>query len=130
MANIIVVQSKNDPKYFSYMYNEPGSTRTFNEYVARKCTVECINVSAIYNDAKQCPDKPVKMTNGISELVDKDLIIRDRLRKEHKKQLDALKREQRQGSRKQRVRMMMGQRTNGYSLRLNDTFESLDQWIA
>ena len=34
------------------------------------------------------------MINGTSELVDKDLIIRDRLRKEHKKQLDALKREQ------------------------------------
>ena len=77
------------------MYCEPGSTRTLKEYVAtRKCTVECINVSAIYNDAKQCPDKPVKMINGTSELVDKDLIIRDRLRKEHKKQLDALKREQ------------------------------------
>ena len=109
----------------------------------RKCSVECSNVSAVYNYVKhrikdkfglvkryisnaECPKQPIKMINVISELVVKDLIIKDRLSKEHKKQLDALKTE-RQGSRKRaRENDECSEDDWINSPSLNNTFESLD----
>ena len=100
----------------------------FRQYTNMRSTGSRISFGLVkkYISNAECPEQPIKMINVISELVDKDLIIRDRLSKEHKKQLDALKTE-RQGSRKRaRENDECSEDDWINSPSLNDTFESLD----
>ena len=148
MAYIVIVRNKKEPKYFSYMVNEPNSARILRTYTAQRgCTVDCLAVSAIYKDAKhilnskygqvkktltglQRPSAPVKMIAVIKDLVDMDLMIKDRLSKEHKRQLDAFQRAQREELPKNSgIGNRIDELTDGEgqgSPKLNDTFDSLD----
>ena len=145
MAYLITIKSNKIPKYFNYMYNEPGCAKSMKEYAAtRKCTVECIAVSALYKDAchkirhKQgqlsktlanvdCAKEPVRVVKVLKDLVDMDLIIEAALSRTHKRQLAALRADL-------RAQQPTGRKTcdsesddeTPQSPRLNDTFESLD----
>ena len=145
MAYLIIIKSSKVPKYFNYMYNEPGCAKSMKEYVAtRKCTVECIAVSPLYKDAchkirhKQgqlskslakvdCPREPVRVVKVLKDLADMDLIVETALSRTHKRQLTALRADI-------RAQQPVGRKTNDseseeetpQSPRLNDTFESLD----
>ena len=148
MAYIVIVRNKKEPKYFSYMINEPNSAKTLRTYIAQRgCTVDCLAVSAIYKDAKhilnskygqvkktltglQRPSAPIKMIAVISDLVDMDLVVKDRLSKEHKRQLDNFKKSQRETVAKNngiggRIDELSDDEGQG-SPQLNDTFDSLD----
>ena len=78
--------------------------------VTRKCTVECIAVSALYKDAchkirhKQgqlskslakvdCPREPVRVVKVLNDLANMDLIVEAALSRTHKRQLTALRAE-------------------------------------
>ena len=145
MAYLITIKSNKIPKYFNYMYNEPGCAKSMKEYAAtRKCTAECIAVSALYKDAchkirhKQgqlsktlanvdCAKEPVRVVKVLKDLVDMDLIIEAALSRTHKRQLAALRADL-------RAQQPTGRKTSDsesddetpQSPRLNDTFESLD----
>ena len=145
MAYLVIVKCSKVPKYFNYMYNEPGSAKSLKDYVAtRKSTVECIAVSALYRDAchkikhKQgqlakslanvdCPREPVRMVRVIEDLVNMDLIVESALSNTHKRQLAALRSEL-------RVQLTHERKADGsgsddeppQSPNLNDTFESMD----
>ena len=145
MAYLITIKSNKIPKYFNYMYNEPGCAKSMKEYAAtRKCTAECIAVSALYKDAchkirhKQgqlsktlanvdCAKEPVRVVKVLKDLVDMDLIIEAALSRTHKRQLAALRADL-------RAQQPTGRKTcdsesddeTPQSPRLNDTFESLD----